>query len=205
MRALELAHHHRAGARGRGPVHEPDRVAVDVLAHAACDLRARPRSRGADLRPRGRAPRDGSYRIGIGRGATSIGPGERDDGPAGASATSPSGLELRTSTSDVAEARRAAGGSDRDLPAPGASACAHPHLQVDVDRHAGAAGPGHDRGSATPTGSGRADGRVRGVRRRCTRTPTSATPGQIAPMRSTATSPQSRTMSQPAPVERAMK
>ena len=35
-----LAHHHHAGARGRGPVHRADRVAVEVLAHAAGQLGA---------------------------------------------------------------------------------------------------------------------------------------------------------------------
>ena len=38
LRAFELADHDRAGARRRGPVHEPDRVPVDVLAHATGHL-----------------------------------------------------------------------------------------------------------------------------------------------------------------------
>ena len=39
-RAFVLAHHHHAGARGGRPVHRPDRVAVEVLAHAARELGA---------------------------------------------------------------------------------------------------------------------------------------------------------------------
>ena len=98
---FELADHHRAGAGGRRPVHEADRVAVDVLAHAAGDLRDRVALDAGAASARGRRRARGSYARPGAAGARPRSAGRARTRIRRRQPTSPSGLALRTSTTSV--------------------------------------------------------------------------------------------------------